>query len=173
MTEEKPKKFGLGDLFEGLNSLIDLVTKLQDHDETVKSGEFKTESGVSGVYGVRIKTAAGGSPELDQFGNIGRGRKAGVIDDEREPLVDIFEENDTITVVAEIPGSTEESIEVSLEGANLRLSASARDRKYRKELTLPCETKGEPVKRSYINGIFSLVLARLPQPDPVTPGVNA
>lgn len=164
MTEEKKKKFGLADLFEGLNSLIDLVSKVQERGEIEKTGEFKTDGGVSGVYGVHIRTAAGGAPVFEQFGNVGRGAKTGVIHDEREPLVDVFEDDDTITVVAEIPGASEDSIEVTIDGATVTLSAAARDRKYRKELTLPCEVRREPVKRSYLNGIFSLVLVRQLQP---------
>ena len=158
-TKRKP---GIGDFLEGLNGLLELVTKLQDsgEDSLNKTGEFKTDSGVSGVYGVQIKTVQGGSPVFEQFGNISRKQGGPLLQDEREPLVDMFEDGNQITIVAEIPGASEETIIVTIEDHHLTLSASCRDRKYRKEFNLPAAANSEPLKRSYVNGIFSIVIMK-------------
>lgn len=156
---------GLGDFLEGLNGLLELVTRIQEKgsEGLKKSGEFKTENGTTGVYGVHIRAAQGG-PVFEQFGNIGKGHGARLLNDEREPLVDMFEETDQITIVAEIPGASEDSIEISTKGDSLTLTAAAKDRKYNKELKLPFELAETPLRRSYINGIFSVVYQRQVQP---------
>lgn len=166
MAEDRPTgKKGLSDFLEGLNGLLELVNTMQEHgsEGITKSGEFKTESGMSGVYGVKIGTAKGGAPVFEHFGNIGRRKGPGLVSDEREPLLDIFEEENQVTVVAEIPGAIEDSIKVEIDNQRLTLAASARDRRYRKELTLPYELSSVPIKRSYVNGIFSIVLKRAAQ----------
>lgn len=166
MTEDKQTdKKGLGSFLEGLNGLLELVNKLQEQgtEGVSKSGEFKTDSGMAGVYGVHIRTAQGGAPVFEQFGNIGRRQGGGLVNDEREPLVDTFEEESQITLVAEIPGASEESINIEIDGSHLVLTAAARDRRYRKELELPFELASEPLKRTYSNGIFSIVLLRAVQ----------
>ncbi len=165
MSDTK-KKAGLSEFFEGLTGLIDLVAKLQEQEDGSRahSGEFKSPSGLSGVWGVRIKAGTGGAPTFDHFGNIGSNNKGGVVNEEREPIMDIFEDGNTLTVVTELPGASEDSIDVTIDGTLLTISASARDRKYHKEATLPCQVSCEPLKRSYLNGIFSLVLACENQP---------
>ena len=76
-----------------------------------------------------------------------------------EPLVDIFDEEDHIRVVAALPGVDEKDIKVDLDGAQLVISADTPDRKYRKEVTLPATPKGE-VERMYKNGILGITLSK-------------
>jgi HSP20 family protein len=162
VDETKKNKKGLGEFFEGLNGLLELVSKIQEQgtDTLTRSGEFRSENGTAGVYGVQIKAVRGGTPIFEQFGNIGRQGGSAVVSDEREPLVDIFEEDNQVILVAEIPGASEESIKVEIVGQHLTLTATARDKRYKKELILPYETTGEPLKRSYTNGMFSMSLKR-------------
>ena len=59
-----------------------------------------------------------------------------------------------------------DEIEVTVEnGRTIILKATARDRKYRKELTLSHLVNEKPLQSSYLNGIFSVVLEREPQPS--------
>ena len=76
-----------------------------------------------------------------------------------EPLVDVFDEEDHIRVVAALPGVDEKDIKVDLNGAQLVVSADTPDRKYRKEITLPDTPKGE-VERMYKNGILGITLSK-------------
>lgn len=101
---------------------------------------------------------------FEQFGNIARRQGSSLVNDEREPLVDMFEESNQITIVAELPGASEESIETTIEGDRLTLTAASRERKYRKELPLPYAPSKKPLKRSYLNGIFSMVLEKAVEP---------
>ena len=77
----------------------------------------------------------------------------------REREVDIFDENDYVLAVIEIPGAKEESIEVKLEKDKLAVLADKAGKKYHKEIILPCVPKGNMTK-SYKNGILEIKIIK-------------
>lgn len=72
-----------------------------------------------------------------------------------EPIIDIFEENDYISVIAELPGVEEKDIETKLKGDMLEISAG----KYYKTIRLPSISKSI-IERNYNNGILQLKIER-------------
>ena len=56
---------------------------------------------MKGVYGFTINTAGGGSPKVETFGNIRKTPEGPKVDEEREPITDIFDEKTEIVVIAE------------------------------------------------------------------------
>lgn len=74
---------------------------------------------------------------------------------EKEPIVDIFEENDYVTVIAEIPGAKEKDIKTELTGNILEISAGG----FTKSITLP-ETSRSIAGRTYKNGILQLKIEK-------------
>ncbi len=171
--DEKNTKPGIGGLLEGLNNFVEIVMKLNETGEILREGEFKggKDNQVSGVYGLRIKAAGSGNnsspgssshkgPSVEHFGNIKKSAAGPLVAEEREPLVDVFDEQDTVTIIAEIPGATEETITISIDGPVAYLKAQARDRKYYKEIALPAAVENMPKEKSYANGIFSSVFSK-------------
>ena len=73
-------KLSLGGLFRGIENLVDLAAKLKEAGgEIKKEGEIdlsRLKEGMKGVYGFSIKTAVGGKPVVETFGNIKRLLKA-------------------------------------------------------------------------------------------------
>ena len=55
----------------------------------------------------------------------------------REPLTDLFEEEDHVLIVAEMPGIEVEDIKIEIRDDILTLSAQKGKKKYRKEVLLP------------------------------------
>lgn len=164
MTDEDitEKKTGLRGLFERLNEFLDVVSDLQEGAELLRQGEIRSKSGrVSGLYGMRIKTGFDGNTIFEHFGDIGTSEGRGCFTEEREPLVDIFEEQNSITIVAEIPGAFADSIELTIddEGKHLTLKARSNERKYCKQLALPISVRNSG-SHTYLNGIFSAVLLK-------------
>ena len=51
----------------------------------------------------------------------------------REPIVDILEGKDGLTVIAELPGVSEEELKISLEGGSLEIDAGS----FKKKVSLP------------------------------------
>lgn len=155
-------EIGLGGLFKGLGSLFDLVSKMAEEgqEEYSRTGEVKAPGGVKGVYGFSIKVGLGGKPVIEPFGNL-QATEAGVeVAEVREPLVDVLDEGDYIRVIAELPGMEEKDIRVEIKGDILELTAPGKERKYHKELLLPCPVEPQPQESTYRNGILELKLAK-------------
>ncbi|MFH1952182.1 MAG: helix-turn-helix domain-containing protein [Pseudomonadota bacterium] len=160
--------FGLGGLFKGLGTLIDSATKLAEKGEELsKSGEIDFSSlekikglkDLKGVYGVRVRTLADGRPSVQPFGNIKNIKKTSkgpVVEEVREPIVDLFDESDEIRVVAEMPGIDEKDITIEIKGDILNISAEGDNRKYQKEVLLSREAKADDMTWAYRNGMLEI-----------------
>lgn len=152
-------KVSFGGLFKGLGSLIDLAAKIQD-EGVDKRGEISgLPRGAKGVYGFSIRTLAG-KPVIESFGNIKDTKKGPVVEEVREPMVDVFDEKDHILVIAELPGVAEKDIKIEVAGDILNLTASNKDRKYAREVLLPVKAKPEPLKSVFKNGILEITLEK-------------
>lgn len=152
-------KISFGGLFKGLGNLIDLASKLSE-EGVERKGEIKgLPRGAKGVYGFSVRTLAG-KPVLETFGNIRETAKGPVVEEIREPIVDVFDEEDHILVIAELPGVSEDKIKVEVAGDILNLTASGKDRKYAKEILLPSKVKADSARSSYKNGVLEITLKK-------------
>jgi len=152
-------KIGFGGLFKGLGNLIDFASKLSE-EGVEKRGEIKgLPRGAKGVYGFSIRTLAG-KPVIESFGNIRETAKGPVVEEVREPIVDVFDEEDHILVIAELPGVSEDKIKIEVAGDILNLTASDTDKKYAKEILLPGKVNPASLKTAYKNGILEITLEK-------------
>ncbi len=152
-------KISFGGLFKGLGNLIDLAARMNE-EGVEKKGEIKgLPKGARGVYGFSIRTMAG-KPVIESFGNVRETAKGPVVEEVREPIVDIFDEGDHILVIAELPGVSEEEIKLEIAGDILSLTASDTGRKYAREILLPGKVKPGSLKHSYKNGILEIKLEK-------------
>ncbi|MFQ5878832.1 MAG: Hsp20/alpha crystallin family protein [Dehalococcoidia bacterium] len=162
---------GLGGLFKGIGGLINLVAGMVEQidpdwlDEDLMVELHRTDDvgrggQVRGVYGVSMRPVAGGVPRVEQFGNVRQTEQGPVIDEVREPLIDLFDEGDTLLIVAELPGVNEKDIRVAVDGGHLKLSTTTTQRCYFKDLPLPCPIDGEMVKSTYKNGVLKVILCK-------------
>ena len=79
-----------------------------------------------------------------------------MVEEEREPLVDIFNEKDHVLVIIELPGVEKEQISAQVKGDILTLSANDGDRKYYKEIVLPKNVDASTLKSKYKNGVLEI-----------------
>lgn len=181
MPEEKKKpkeegvidfgigKFSIGGIFNGLENLIDMAQKVAEKGEALKKeGELKgfTKGGkeVRGVYGFSIRTL-GGKPIIEPFGNIKESPAGPVVEEVREPMVDVFDEKDYILVIAEMPGVEKDDIHIDIGNLVLFLKAEGKERKYKKDITLPSLVNLSTLTYSYKNGIAEIRLRKM-EPSP-------
>jgi HSP20 family protein len=130
-------KIGFGGIFKGLGNLIELASKMNEEGVN-KSGEIKgLPKDMKGVYGFKISTLSSGKPIIESFGNVKETAKGPVVEEVREPIVDVFDEKDHIQVIVELPGVTKEKIKVEVTGDILNLNTSDKGRQYAKEILLP------------------------------------
>jgi len=79
---------------------------------------------------------------------------------EPKPLIDIFQEPNWITIVAEIAGFNQETVKISVKDQKLTLSAKAKDRRYYKSLNLPKVVIPNVARTTYKNGVLEIKLKK-------------
>jgi len=113
------------------------------------------------VYGYSMKVGPDGKPEIREFGNV-KPRRNGLphVQEEREPLVDIIETDGEIQVVAELPGVEKRDIKLSGTEDSLTIVVDHPQRKYFKEVPLPCKVRVREAKSQYKNGVLEVTLPK-------------
>ncbi len=117
------------------------------------------------VYGYSVKIGSDGKPIVREFGNIkpgkgGEGQPSLDLQDMREPLVDVIEEENAVKVLAELPGVNKEDISLFLSDNVLTINVDTPERRYHKQLSLPGEVDESSVRSTYTNGILETVLTK-------------
>jgi len=79
---------------------------------------------------------------------------------EPQPLIDIFQEANWITIVAEIAGFNRETLKIDVKDQKLTLSAKAKDRRYYKSLNLPKVVIPSVIQTTYKNGVLEIKLKK-------------
>lgn len=151
---------GVGGLFKGLGTFVDLLagmieTGTQEH---TRSGSFRIkglEKDAQGVWGFSVRVGLGGTPQVRPFGNIRPGEAGPEVVESREPLVDVFEEQDQVVLVAELPGAVATDIDVEVHDDVVSL-ASRGERRYAKEILLPVPVDPASLRRTFNNGLLEI-----------------
>jgi HSP20 family protein len=159
-------QFGTGFNFENLFDQMDFIL-----EDIFRRFSFRTplddKSGSPNfVWGFRMTMGPDGRPHIERFGNTPR--KVGTSSNyspslEREPLIDVIEDNEVLRVIAEIPGVTKQDINLSATENSLLIQAASEDtkRKYFKELDLPCIVVPESAKAKFKNGVLEVELIKV------------
>ena len=95
------------------------------------------------------------------------------------PSIDVTENDKEIKVSAELPGLSEDDIEVSLSGDTLTISGEKKAEKedkgknyykmersygsFRRVIPLPCEVETDKVNAAFKKGVLNIVLPKTPQ----------
>ena len=161
MTTRKDKKKQDSSPFDGILTFLEKLGDLAEKGEQLSrtlSFEGKNRE-IKGVYGFSMKMGLGNDkPEVQPFGNIRKDNDSGesFVHEVREPLVDLFEEEDHLLVVAEMPGVGREDIKVTINEDLLEIEASRGEIKYQKEVLLPRSFSEEKMTCSCNNGILEI-----------------
>ena len=152
---------GLGGIFKGLGDLVGKLNELAETGrELSQTGEIRGAAGQTrGIYGFSVKVGLGDEgPRIEPFGNIRRDVKSGrtEVQEVREPMVDVFEEDDHLLLLAELPGISKEDVRIDLKDDVLTISAERGDKKYRKEVLLPRSVSKEKMQVSCNNGVLEI-----------------
>jgi HSP20 family protein len=152
-------------IISGLTDIAEKLSELSEQGETIeRKGEFtfpSKEGGVKGVYGFSLKTGLGGKDDrikVEPFGNIRKDKKTGaaVVQEIHEPLVDVFEDADATTLIAEMPGVGPDDIRLEVRDDVLTVFAEKGEKKYRKEMLLSHTLTREKTSVTCNNGIVTI-----------------
>ena len=114
------------------------------------------------IHGFSVQLGPDGKPKIQEFGNRPKKTATGptTISDEREPLTDIIEGDETVAITVEIPGVEKEDINLNVTDNTLEIRVDVPQRKYYKTVDLPCGVKPKSTKATYKNGILDIVIEK-------------
>jgi HSP20 family protein len=151
---------GLGGMLKGLGDLVEKLGELEKRGEISQTGELHgPDEKLRGIYGFSVKVGLGDEgPRIEPFGNIRRDADSGrtEVQEVREPMVDVFEEEDHILVLAELPGIGKDDMQVDVKDDVLTIVAERKDKKYRKEVLLPCSVPKDKMQVTCNNGVLEI-----------------
>jgi len=177
---EKRRKRGTPFFFPDLERMVDEMEKeMADFFKEIESelpddlaqehklpdGSVKKEYGPF-VYGYSVKIGPDGKPVVREFGNmkpnmaVGEDKKPLSLQEAREPLVDVIQEQEQVKVIAELPGVEKEDIQLFVTERALTIDVTSPDHRYHKELELPFEVDENSASSSYKNGVLETVMKR-------------
>ena len=163
MSSKHKGQGGIEGILGGLAELVGKLGDLAEQGEKLsKSGEFEWKGAgkdLKGICGFSVRTVLGGEEvRVEPFGNIRRDEQTGepVVREVREPVVDIFEEEGHVLIVAEMPGIGAGDVRLDVKDDVLTIQAEEGDKKYRKELLLPGTYPREKMTVSCNNGILEI-----------------
>jgi len=118
--------------------------------------------GSSFIHGFNIYVGSDGRPHIEEFGNRPLRKSDGeqIISDEREPLTDVIEGDEEISVTIELPGVEKEDINVHTTDHELVIKVDANERKYYKQVEFPCDVLPKTTKATYKNGVLDVIIKR-------------
>lgn len=148
-------RIDLGELLTAPENLSGRLEELRQKLEAAGGGQ-----GVATVTG-HIRTGGLLGDQEYHIGTVGRPRGRGKPAPEpaevTEPPVDVFDEGEQVTIVADVPGVSLEELELKVKGSVFSLSTRATARRsYRKELDLDAEVDPKSLQSSCQNGTLEV-----------------
>ena len=115
------------------------------------------------VYGFTIRTGPNGIPHIRQFGNTRKSLNSSKEFGEgfgREPLTDVIEDKDGISITAELPGVSKEDVDLDLQGGEILIKVDTENRKYHKKIELPDDIEPDSITATYKNGVLDVCMKK-------------
>jgi len=79
---------------------------------------------------------------------------------EKQPLIDVFEEEDYVVVLAELPGVDEQDVNMKVDENAITITAENATKKYLEVIKVPTCVKRDTVKFTYRNNILQVRLKK-------------
>lgn len=157
MIEEMEKEMA-----EAFRDMENIVPRDMVRVRRLPDGSVRREYGPF-VYGYSVKIGPDGKPIIREFGNLkpgigGEGQPPLNLQDRREPLVDLIEEDEKIKVLAELPGVDKNDIKLYVTEKILTIDVDTPEKRYHKELELPVLIDESSARSTYKNGILETIL---------------
>jgi HSP20 family protein len=122
------------------------------------------------VYGFSMRVGSDGVPHLTPFGSAinqtpitpeGGEIDATALPAAREPLSDVIESDDEITVTVELPGAEKQDLQLHV-AEDLVTVKAEKGRRYAARIKLPALVEPSSAKATFKNSILDLVLRKKP-----------
>jgi HSP20 family protein len=152
------------DEFDRIEHMMDEMMRQAFRSPTAKRRKART--GGPYVYGFSMTMGPDGKPVIKEFGNLrsNRDKSPGTqireVKEETEPLIDIFEKDKEITILAQLQGARREDIHVDITETQVTIKADTPHQTYHKKLQLPALVDPNTAQTTYKNGILQIRLEK-------------
>lgn len=148
-TEENDIFAEFGRMFEDIRQRMDLM----------RSQTGLTPESMPLSYSYRVVIGPNGEREVteryDDQMDDGKSQDAN-----DEPLVDVREREDGVTVIVQLPGVSKEEIDLEVVDKALVIKADRASRRFEHEVALPCLVNPSIAGSEYHNGVLEIHLAK-------------
>lgn len=150
-------------MFTGIDKLFNVVADMVENekDEVHINGEIKPDNQkkIIGKYGINIKLAP---DKLDSLSSIRFDDKTNRKESQKIviPVTDVFEEEDKITIVSELPGIKKDDIEFNIDKNTITFTATKKDVCYSKQVELDFTPAKASIKELFNNSIYSIMILK-------------
>jgi len=132
--------------------------------ESIMKGENEDKMLGPYVYGFSYKVGPDGKPVFQEFGNVPKNRSGltnNKMENYREPLTDINEDNNNIYITYELPGIDKKDIKLTINENNIELRVDKEPRKYYKNIELNAPVDANTAIAKFTNGILDISVKKL------------
>lgn len=162
MGDKKRRGWPFGEDDDFFAHFDELFEDVRRRMEKVFSGSMEDlETGKPFVWGYSFRVGPDGKPEFRQFGDTDA-LQPWTSESRREPLTDLIERGDSLSVTVELPGVEKDQIELRATPRELTISVENPDRRYYKEMDLPSAVDPDSVKATFRNGVLDITLQKRP-----------
>jgi len=137
--------------------LPDMRSRIKRLFEEAKDSSHSPGFSGSYVYGFTMNFAGDGNPVFEEFGNVSPYGVHGYM----EPITDVIEKYDSVSVIVELPGVAKEDIDLRSTVESVFIKVDTPFRKYTKDVKLSCRVRPESAVAKYNNGVLEVTLKRL------------
>lgn len=160
---------GIGGIFDGVSNLINKFGDLAEKGEAFRSamnqGETASGKKFNTSFGMNVRFGPGRDGDTErEIKPVAKPAKretdapSNSVPRVREPHVEIFDEEDHVQVIAEMPGVSSENISLSFDGKKLNIHGVSKVAEFKKELELPREFGPDQVSIAANNGVVEIRL---------------
>jgi len=160
--------FEFGDIdreFDRMREYMDMLAR------RAMEGNLDTQGQGPYVYGFSMRVGPDGKPQISEFGNTRPSRRLEPAEEEdkgeelfiaeREPLTDVIDCDDYISITLEIPGVEKDEIDLTVKEDKVSISVDTNNRRYFKEIPLSAKVNPNTSKATYRNGVLDITLKKL------------
>lgn len=150
--------------FTGLDKLINVVVDMVDNekDEVYMQGEIKSDQKkkVIGKYGLNVKLGTDKQGSIHNFKFEDKVIKKDNLPKVIVPVTDVFEEEDKVTIVSELPGVEKDDVALIIEQNTITFTAIKKEICYSKKVVLDFIPEYSSIKESFHNSIYSVMIMK-------------
>ncbi len=141
-----------------------LHSKIRDIFEQAKAAAGGS-LGRPSVYGFTMGFSKQGEPIIEEFGDTSAYGIEGFV----EPITDVIEAHDLVSVISELPGVTKADIDLRVTEGKVNIKCDTQYRKYLKQVKLSTKVDPTSTTARFNNGVLEVILKRV---DEIIPGTK-